>query len=82
MAMPRADEYRPYHTMPAFGEGYEAYQSLQYRNPYDGRWQDGVKAQAWDRGLEFASRVERFLREQTFEIETAGSICDGVVTVY
>jgi hypothetical protein len=41
--------------MREFNEGTSAYMERRYDNPYtDPR--DGVKAQAWDRGLEAASR--------------------------
>jgi hypothetical protein len=43
------ESYAPYHQIDAFGEGFEAYQSGCYHNPYDG--QHGVNARAWDRGL-------------------------------
>lgn len=53
-----AREYRPYDTLPGFQEGAEAYMDRKYDNPYtDPR--DGVKAQAWDRGLEAAMRFTR-----------------------
>ena len=61
---PMSSEYRPYDSMPAFHLGYGDYQRQIFTNPYDGRPQDGLKAQAWDRGLEFGSRAERFFREQ------------------
>jgi hypothetical protein len=51
--------YAPYNTMEAFGEGFVAYQHRNYTNPYDGKPREGVKAQAWDRGLEAASRYAR-----------------------
>jgi hypothetical protein len=44
--------------MKEFAEGTSAYMERRYDNPYaDTR--DGVKAQAWDRGLEAASRYTR-----------------------
>jgi hypothetical protein len=52
-----ACEYAPYDTITAFGEGFVAYQSHQYRNPYD-----GVNGQAWDRGAECAMRYARAMR--------------------
>lgn len=60
-AEPRRDDYAPYHTLDAFAEGVAAYGLAQFTNPYDGdrRPGAGVNAQAWDRGLEYASRVER-----------------------
>jgi hypothetical protein len=51
--------YAPYHTMESFGEGFVAYQHGKYNNPYDGKRNEGCKAQAWDRGLEAASRYSR-----------------------
>jgi hypothetical protein len=55
--MPR--DYAPYHTLPGFDEGITAHMEGQYENPYtDPR--DGVKAQAWDRGSEYAHRVCRY----------------------
>ena len=53
-----AAEYAPYHTMPAFEEGMTAYMEQCYNNPYVDP-KDGVKAQAWDRGLEAVSRYTR-----------------------
>jgi hypothetical protein len=49
-----AATYAPYHTMPAFQEGAEAYAKGRYDNPFQ-----GVAAQAWDRGLEAAMRFAR-----------------------
>jgi hypothetical protein len=55
-------EYRPYDTIPAFGEGFTAHSKRQWCNPYDGDAPgNGVKAQAWDRGLEAAARYARAL---------------------
>jgi hypothetical protein len=52
-------DYAPYHTLPGFDEGITAHMEGQYENPYtDPR--DGVKAQAWDRGSEYAMRVCRY----------------------
>ena len=58
---PKASDYAPYDKMPAFLEGYEDYQRNRFTNPYDGSCD--VRAQAWDRGLEFRMRVQQFLRE-------------------
>lgn len=54
-------EYAPYHTLEAFGEGFVAYEFGRYTNPYDGKREHRaeVNAQAWDRGLEAASRYQR-----------------------
>jgi hypothetical protein len=46
--------YAPYHTMPEFAEGFDAYEAGIYINPYV-----NVAGQAWDRGLEAAMRWER-----------------------
>jgi hypothetical protein len=52
-----AKEYAPYDTLAEFAEGYAAYgTSLQRFNKYD-----GYKAQAFDRGLECAMRVKRWI---------------------
>jgi hypothetical protein len=51
---PMSTDYAPYHTLPAFDEGIEAYMSGRFENPYR-----GVAAQAWDRGSEYAMRVVR-----------------------
>lgn len=53
-----AAEYAPYDRFSEFQEGATAYMERRYDNPYDGAAQ-GVKAQAWDRGLEAASRFTR-----------------------
>jgi hypothetical protein len=54
-------EYAPYDSMPEFNEGYRAYQidgAADFRrNPYD----DGVAAQAWDRGANAAMQYGRAL---------------------
>ena len=54
-------EYSPYHTLPAFSEGYLAYAAGNYSNPYDNG--PGYKAQAWDRGLECGARERRWLSQ-------------------
>jgi hypothetical protein len=52
---PMPEDYAPYHTFPEFDQGIDDYMSGRYDNPYtDPR--DGVKAQAHDRGSEFAMR--------------------------
>jgi hypothetical protein len=50
-----AHEYRPYHEMPAFQKGAEAYMDRNYECPYS----DGLRVQAWDRGMECAMRFTR-----------------------
>ena len=54
--------YEPYNSFrtckPYFDEGMAAYGRGIYQNPYEGP-AGGVKAQAWDRGLEAASRIRR-----------------------
>jgi hypothetical protein len=52
-------DYRPYETMPEFWEGFENSRRGIYRSPYDfdGRAQNGVKGQAWDRGANAAMRA-------------------------
>jgi hypothetical protein len=52
-----AAEYAPYHTMTAFAKGTSAYMNRVFDNPYS--IEQGVKAQAWDRGLEAAMRFTR-----------------------
>jgi|GEM_PF-4429804 hypothetical protein len=55
------EDYRPYDTLEAFGEGFVAYQAGVYRNPYDGKneLRAQVNAQAWDRGANAAMRYAR-----------------------
>jgi hypothetical protein len=53
---PQPTDYAPYHTLPAFNDGIADYMEGRYDNPHD----DGVAAQAWDRGSEYAMRVVRF----------------------
>jgi hypothetical protein len=61
---PTPSDYRPYDAMPAFNEGIEDYMSGRFENPYtDPR--DGVKAQAHDRGAEYAMRVMRWSEQQS-----------------
>jgi hypothetical protein len=56
---PMPHDYAPYDVMPEFDEGISDYMSGRYDNPYtDPR--DGVKAQAHDRGSEYAMRVVRY----------------------
>ena len=55
---PMPEDYAPYNACPEFSEGIDDYMNSKYANPYtDPR--DGVKAQAWDRGSEYAMRVVR-----------------------
>jgi hypothetical protein len=55
---PMPSDYRPYDQFPEFDEGITDYMEGRYDNPYtDPR--DGVKAQAHDRGSEYAMRVMR-----------------------
>jgi hypothetical protein len=56
---PMPADYAPYHTMPAFDEGIDDYMNGCFENPYDGKPREGVNAQAWDRGSEYAMRVVR-----------------------
>jgi hypothetical protein len=49
-------EYAPYNEMPAFKVGAQAYAKGDYHCPYSA---DSVEGQAWDRGLEYAMRLER-----------------------
>jgi hypothetical protein len=58
-----ANQYAPYHTFPEFAEGVSDYndRGIWDRTPYD-----GVKAQAYDRGLEAAMR---FIRSDQNKIE-------------
>ena len=55
---PMPADYAPYHTFPAFDEGITAYTEGRFENPYSDPRQ-GVAAQAWDRGSEYAMRVTR-----------------------
>ena len=52
---PMPADYAPYHTFPEFDQGIDDYMSGRFDNPYD-----GVAAQAWDRGSEYAMRVVRY----------------------
>jgi len=54
-------DYRPYDSFPEFDEGFLDYQKSAHANPYEGKPSEGLKAQAWDRGAEAASRYNRFL---------------------
>jgi hypothetical protein len=55
---PMPSDYRPYDQFPEFDEGIDDYMSGRFENPYtDPR--DGLKAQAHDRGSEYAMRVVR-----------------------
>jgi hypothetical protein len=56
---PMPSDYRPYDQFPEFNQGIDDYMNGVYENPYtDPR--DGVKAQAHDRGSEYAMRVLRY----------------------
>ena len=53
-------EYRPYHTIPAFDAGFNDYQRGHFLSPQGvGFLYGGVDAQAYDRGVECASRWSR-----------------------
>jgi hypothetical protein len=53
---PMPTDYAPYHTLPAFDEGINDYMSGRFENPHSDPRQ-GVAAQDWDRGSEYAMRV-------------------------
>jgi hypothetical protein len=55
----KPEDYASCHTLPAFDEGIAGYMSGRFKNPYDGKSREGVNAQAWDRGSEYAMRVVR-----------------------
>ena len=56
---PMPIDYARYHTVPEFNQGITDYMEGRFDNPYtDPR--DGVKAQAHDRGSEYAMRVLRY----------------------
>ena len=60
---PMPSDYQPYDQFPEFNEGITAYMQGQHENPYGldpAKPYDGVAAQAWDRGAEYASRIIRF----------------------
>lgn len=61
MNAPHRSAYAPYHMLDAFQQGVSDYSLGRFRNPWDGdrRPGAGVNAQAWDRGMEYAMRVER-----------------------
>jgi hypothetical protein len=56
--------YRPYHVLAEFWQGFKACQrdSVLRCNPY--RDDEGVKAQAWDRGAEAAMQYQQALAHQ------------------
>jgi hypothetical protein len=57
---PQASDYAPYHTFEAFDQGYTDYMNRDsYRN---GHGFTGVDEQAYDRGAEYAMRIERWHR--------------------
>jgi len=52
------NQYRPYNSMPAFDEGFAAYEQGTVTDCWYGR---GSRcAQAWDRGAECAMRWQRY----------------------
>jgi hypothetical protein len=53
---PMPQDYAPYHLFPEFDQGITDYMEGRYSNPYTSP-RDGVKAQAHDRGSEYAMRV-------------------------
>jgi hypothetical protein len=66
--------YAQYLKIPEFTEGFEAHGRDNFRNPYDGDTpHDGdrrVKAEAWDRGVEAASRWQREkLKQAAIDLE-------------
>jgi hypothetical protein len=54
---PHPEDYRPYNTLPAFMEGYHAYSKGNWMRGGAG---DSVEQQAWDRGLDYAMRLNRW----------------------
>jgi hypothetical protein len=54
---PKAEEYAPYHKMPAFVHGFIAESQGKYDEP---ELADGVDQQAYDRGMEFSMRIRRY----------------------
>jgi len=56
---PHPTDYAPYHTLPGFDRGITDYMERRYENPYTGP-REGLAAQAWDRGAEYAMRVVRY----------------------
>jgi hypothetical protein len=52
-------EYAPYHTLAEFEAGFQAYAKGSYDCP---KYDKDYKGQAWDRGLECASRWNRLNR--------------------
>jgi hypothetical protein len=66
-------QFRPYDTMPEFRHGFEAYQAHGFDH---GDAYEGVKAQAWDRGVATAmlfARAMAHLSAHTADGEKAGS---------
>jgi hypothetical protein len=59
--MPLASGYAPYTKHPAFTQGVAAYAAGAYASPYAG---NSVEAQAWDRGLEFAMKLNQWQERQ------------------
>jgi hypothetical protein len=55
------EDYRPYDTLEAFGEGFVDYQAGSFKNRYelDKTPRGQVNAQAWDRGANAAMRYAR-----------------------
>ena len=60
MNRPMPTDYGPYHTLPEFDQGITDYMESRFHNPYDGNPRQGLAAQAWDRGSEYAMRVKRY----------------------
>jgi hypothetical protein len=63
-------EYAPYDAMPEFRVGFESHARGLYGNPYNA---DSVAAQAWDRGLEAASRYAREASTNRRALDAAGA---------
>ena len=61
-AMTKREDYAPYHLMPEFEEGVRDYQSCKCHSFYD-----GVKAQAYDRGAEYAMKLGRKVVDEVIE---------------
>jgi hypothetical protein len=59
--LPFPDDYAPYHRYPSFDDGARAYERQNFTNPYIG---DSFNAQAWERGLEYAMRLEQWKSKQ------------------
>jgi hypothetical protein len=57
---PKATDYAPYHTFPAFKQGFDEYGTFFLASEKGPSFANGVDEQAYDRGREYAMRLRQW----------------------